>query len=184
MSCVIDMAMQYCDVEGVKESDPWCSTLESCIATEFVGDECWPSSCPFQEGGCQITSFCLTPEMFDANERVLVEVAPGANPSGQTTTAQQAYMQLTDEHDTAATAEEAGEGGGAGWAEAGAETGTAAAAAEQAAAAAAAAAAAEGAEAAAPGLPPFFGRPAGSQGGGGGGVDRKSDERGGEAVAV
>lgn len=28
MSCVIDMAMQYCDVEGVKESDPWCSTLE------------------------------------------------------------------------------------------------------------------------------------------------------------
>lgn len=90
-------------------------------------------------------------------------------------------MQLIDEHDTAATAEEAGEGGGAGWAEAGAEAGTAAAAAEQ---AAAAAAAAGGAEAAAPGLPPFFGRPAGSQGVGGGGVDRKSDERGGEAVAV
>ncbi|CAM9186390.1 unnamed protein product [Ectocarpus sp. 6 AP-2014] len=156
MSCVIDMAMQYCDVEGVKESDPWCSTLESCIATEFVGDECWPSSCPFQEGGCQITSFCLTPEMFDA------------------------YMQLIDEHDTA---EEADEGVGAHWAEAGAETGTAAAAAEQA-AAAAAAAAAGGAEAAAPGLPPFFGRPAGSQGGVGGGVDRKSDERGGEAVAA
>lgn len=28
MTCVIDMAMQYCDVEGVKEHDPWCSTLE------------------------------------------------------------------------------------------------------------------------------------------------------------
>ena len=28
MTCVIDMAMQYCDVEGVKENDPWCSTLE------------------------------------------------------------------------------------------------------------------------------------------------------------
>lgn len=28
MTCVIDMAVQYCDVEGVKEHDPWCSTLE------------------------------------------------------------------------------------------------------------------------------------------------------------
>ncbi|CAN0286028.1 unnamed protein product [Ectocarpus fasciculatus] len=147
MSCVIDMAMQYCDVEGIRESDPWCSTLESCIATEFVGDECWPSSCPFHEGGCQITSFCLTPEFFDS------------------------YMQLIDDHDEAAEA--------AGWTETVAEAGTAAAATEQ--AGAAAAGAAGGAEAAAPGLPPFFGRPAGSQGGG---VDRTSDERGGEAVAV
>lgn len=28
MTCVIDMAMQYCDVEGVREADPWCSTLD------------------------------------------------------------------------------------------------------------------------------------------------------------
>lgn len=28
MSCVIDMAVQYCDAEGVKAIDPWCSTLE------------------------------------------------------------------------------------------------------------------------------------------------------------
>lgn len=28
MSCVIDMAAQYCDVEGIKEADPWCRTLE------------------------------------------------------------------------------------------------------------------------------------------------------------
>ena len=25
---MIDMAVQYCDVEGVKEADPWCSTVE------------------------------------------------------------------------------------------------------------------------------------------------------------
>lgn len=28
MTCVIDMAAQYCGIEGVKEQDPWCSTLE------------------------------------------------------------------------------------------------------------------------------------------------------------
>lgn len=28
MSCVIDMAMQYCAVDFIKEEDPWCSTLE------------------------------------------------------------------------------------------------------------------------------------------------------------
>lgn len=28
MSCVIDMSVQYCNVDGIKEKDPWCSTLE------------------------------------------------------------------------------------------------------------------------------------------------------------
>lgn len=28
MACVIDMAVQYCDVEGVKEIDPWCKNVE------------------------------------------------------------------------------------------------------------------------------------------------------------
>lgn len=33
MTCVIDMATQYCDIEGVKEQDPWCTTLEVRIRT-------------------------------------------------------------------------------------------------------------------------------------------------------
>ena len=28
MACVVDLAMQYCEVEGVREDDPWCSTLD------------------------------------------------------------------------------------------------------------------------------------------------------------
>lgn len=28
MSCVIDLSLQYCEVDGIKETDPWCTTLE------------------------------------------------------------------------------------------------------------------------------------------------------------
>ena len=28
LTCVADMSVQYCDIEGVKEQDPWCQTLE------------------------------------------------------------------------------------------------------------------------------------------------------------
>ncbi|CAN0115646.1 unnamed protein product [Ascophyllum nodosum] len=79
MTCVVDMAVQYCDVEGIKEQDPWCATLESCIATEFRGDECWPSSCPLLKEGCQLTSFCLTPELIETYTELLQEEDAGAN---------------------------------------------------------------------------------------------------------
>ncbi|CAM9247463.1 unnamed protein product [Pylaiella littoralis] len=65
MACVIDLSMQYCDADDNKETDPWCSTLESCVATYFGGDECWPSSCPLQQKGCETTSFCLVPEILE-----------------------------------------------------------------------------------------------------------------------
>lgn len=28
MVCVVEMAQQYCETPGVKETDPWCSTHE------------------------------------------------------------------------------------------------------------------------------------------------------------
>eukprot|EP00752_Nemacystus_decipiens_P005134 g4658.t1 len=160
MECVIDMAMNYCKVEGIREMDPWCSTLDSCIATDFRGDECWPSSCPFLEDGCRVTSFCLT---YDALEPYLEAygVAVGdlddASAAAASEDALGGFWTGSEGINSEMTEEEQQEEE---------QTGDAG----------------EQAGGAAPTLPPFFGRrPA--AGAGGGGVDRAGDDRG-ETVAA
>eukprot|EP00903_Cladosiphon_okamuranus_P008695 g8331.t1 len=162
MLCVIDMAMQYCDVEGIREADPWCSTLDSCVATDFAGDECWPSTCPLLDEGCQITSFCLTSELLESyvdlyNQEEELDGAAAAAAAGE---------EAREEHWMGP------EGGTA------AETMTAAAEEKE----GQTGEAAEQPGGTAPALPPFFGRrPA--AGVGGGGVDRAGDDRGDTVAA-
>ncbi|CAN0163634.1 unnamed protein product [Scytosiphon promiscuus] len=163
MVCVEELATQYCELEGVV--DPWCNTLERCAATEFAGEECWPDRCPLAEEGCKITSFCLSPEVFEA------------------------YMNMFDEeseaNDNAAAADwgQGGEEAGDFWTWSDADVGGGPEAAAEAAASEQAASEQQGG--AAPALPPFFGRRSAGGGGsqaGGAGVDRGADDRG-EAVA-
>lgn len=64
--CIMDLVEKYCQLAGIKEKEPFCTTVEACAGElDFRHDMCWPDHCPMQKEGCELVSACLTPTVHE-----------------------------------------------------------------------------------------------------------------------
>lgn len=127
-TCAADVALDYCSrfaeltalgyfhgdvvpsteqvVQVLKDGEPYCLLIESCIREEFKSDDCRPSTCPFHDMvACRYLTSCLFPTLERDYAKAL-----GYNETSESTTATSDQTSAKD-----ASTESAGEKKKKGW---------------------------------------------------------------------
>ena len=49
---------------SIENAEPYCAVVEDCILSDFAGEHCRPSTCPFKDSvACRYMTTCLTPQL-------------------------------------------------------------------------------------------------------------------------